>query len=464
MSSYLKFKRLSFNQITLIIILLAFFIAGITYLLKGHVFYWDEAVYIAMGKQLAGDHGLWETIRPPLLPILYGIIWKVGVHSIIYYRGLVLVSGILAAFIVYILSKKLYNEQAGIIAVLFLLSSIEFFENSNRALSNIPSIALAVLSVYYFIKGNNFFISGLFIGLSFLTRFTQAIIFVGLLMVLIYLYINKKSSLTEIFSFLIGFSLVFGAYLVSNFILYDSFFAPLIEANKNATFGQKESVFYYILNDKSFSLLFGIIGIVYLVLKKKVTDKVLALVIPSILIFLYWSYIQPHIEMRYMVDMLPYFSIFSGILFYEIFQKMRNAFGKTSYVFIIVGIFVVLFPSLFGIYSIIIQSQHISVPEEFLVETIDLNNTNKNIYASTPFVAFFSNDKIVLDYCMEENLYKYKNVKDAYFILNSGYLKCGNSSTNLIFPLKEENITLVKEITDFRGIKYYLYETIKANN
>ena len=56
-----------------------FLIFKLSLLFTYHDTRWDESVYMGMGKYIYsnGQIGLWEDIRPIVLPLILGLFWKV---------------------------------------------------------------------------------------------------------------------------------------------------------------------------------------------------------------------------------------------------------------------------------------------------------------------------------------------------------------------------------------------------
>ena len=67
------------------VVFVLFFLVRIFLSFKPHLVFWDEAVYIAMGKYLwsFGTIGFWEILRPIFLPLLIGVFWKMGFTPLI---------------------------------------------------------------------------------------------------------------------------------------------------------------------------------------------------------------------------------------------------------------------------------------------------------------------------------------------------------------------------------------------
>ena len=153
--------------------------------------WWDSAVYIGMGKYLfsLGNVGLWEPARPLVLPFFLGLFWKLGFNAVIFGRILEVGFSAGCLCLTYLIGKNVFNEKIGLLSAFLLAFSPSFLFYSSTILTGIPSTFFALLSVYFLIKKNYFF-SGLFVGLSFMTRFLQ--LFVLLVIVLFLNHMRNK--------------------------------------------------------------------------------------------------------------------------------------------------------------------------------------------------------------------------------------------------------------------------------
>src|SRR3989338_11534568 len=73
-------KQIKGVKIIFVITFLLFFIWKLMLAFNPHVVFWDESVYIGMGKYLYSDGtiGLWEDLRPIFLPLILGALWEFG--------------------------------------------------------------------------------------------------------------------------------------------------------------------------------------------------------------------------------------------------------------------------------------------------------------------------------------------------------------------------------------------------
>lgn len=276
--------------------------------------YWDTAVYIGMGKFIfsLGDSGLWEPARPLLFPILIGALEKLSLDALLAAKILGLIFALALSFITFLLGKRLFNEKTGLIAAIVLLFSPTIFHFSTSGLTDVPSTALALLAVYFFVS-KSYFLSGIFAGLASMTRFLQ--LFAGIIIGCFLLYgAVRKGSLKPTRSFALGFALVALPYLALNAILYGNPFYPFILQSfltKVTGWLNYQAAYYYfkLLVLENFVSLFAIGGIFLALLKINKHKILLAAILFFYLIF--FSLI-PQKEPRFFITFLPYICLFSA--------------------------------------------------------------------------------------------------------------------------------------------------------
>jgi len=141
----------------------------------------DEAYYVQWARHL--DYGYYD--HPPMIGWLLWLMSWVS-DSLIWYRMIPLGAGLVATWIAYRLTKDAYGEnQARFAAVLFALSPsnlwLVFFSNDG------PLLIFLMISVLFFQRATKeernslALVSGLFLGLAFLTKYLAVIVGIGYL-------------------------------------------------------------------------------------------------------------------------------------------------------------------------------------------------------------------------------------------------------------------------------------------
>lgn len=158
--------------------------------------WWDSADYLSGAKEIGGKMNL-ETYdlnpkRPFLLPLLWGILYRLGANETILQLSNITLS-VLVVLFTYLIGRDLYNKYVGLVASLLMsvLWMPLFF--TFRFLTDIPALAFFLISLFYFWKGyineidkrKNILLFGLFFGLSFFTRAASLINIIPILAIIL---------------------------------------------------------------------------------------------------------------------------------------------------------------------------------------------------------------------------------------------------------------------------------------
>ncbi|MDY6778867.1 MAG: glycosyltransferase family 39 protein [Candidatus Nanohaloarchaea archaeon] len=138
---------------------------------------WDTAIYIAMGKALysGGTIGFWETFRPPVLPLLLGLLWKLNVPLIGTTRLLSLAISAGGTAAIYTGIKDLYSQEEAVYTAGTLLASSIFFSFTSSLLTGILASFL-VMGSLLLLRRQQHLAAGIIGSLAFLTRFPAALV------------------------------------------------------------------------------------------------------------------------------------------------------------------------------------------------------------------------------------------------------------------------------------------------
>jgi len=310
----------------------------IFYLLNQKGILWDSAVYIGMGKFIFsfGKIGLWEPARPLVLPLFLGLFWRLGLDSVVFGSVLTVVFSIGCLCLTYLIGKEVFNEKIGLLSAFLLAFSPSFLFYSSSVLTGIPSTFFGLVSVYFLIK-KKYFLSGLFIGLGFMTRFLQLFV---LLPVVVYMVFEKRR-VRGLFRLGYGFSMVVIPYLVFNLFFYKNPIFPLILQmfmSRYTGWVYHNGLTFYFINilKENFLLLFSVVGVILVLMKRK--SKQMVVLGIFLLFFIFFNSIA-HKEVRFVLVFLPYmyliaaYGIFKGI---DLIKKEKNMFRFIVFVFMVV--------------------------------------------------------------------------------------------------------------------------------
>jgi len=193
-----------------LLVLLGSIIVRIYYfiLTKTQPCWWDECEYLSTGLHWAtGIPYYVNSQRPPLLPFLEFLIFKLGLGEITIRLILILFSvGVVT--LVYLIGKEMYDKKVGLIASVIMAVFWEALFNTTRLHVEIPLLFLTYISLLFFWRGyvkEPFFeketlakenkkkkyvwLFGVFLALAFLTKYT---IFLFGLTLLIFLLVTER--------------------------------------------------------------------------------------------------------------------------------------------------------------------------------------------------------------------------------------------------------------------------------
>jgi len=336
------------NKITLKIkknplfyLLLFSLIIRLIYLLLNKSLWWDAHVYVGVGKYLysGGKLGLWESFRPLIHSFIIGFFWKLGLNPLIIGKVLDIVFSLSAIWLTYLVGKKIFNKNVALVGALLLSLSPEFLMYSGMILTEPLGITLGMLGIYLYllskditIKFSNttLFFSGLFLALSFLTKFTLGIFF-GMIIIIALFDKNKVTvKLKNLFILLFSFLLTITPYLYYNHILYSNAFTPFIEGSlivATATWLYGQGVTYYFtqffLMNPIYLFFFGYVYYFFKEKHWKQLKLVLSFLIP-IIIIIYFMFHVPRKETRYLAIALPFLSLLVAYTIIKIYHKLKE--------------------------------------------------------------------------------------------------------------------------------------------
>lgn len=168
------------NDKTNLLFLAVFFFAlvlRLKYLTINQAVWFDEAEYLSTAKNWAFGvpHEL-HFVRPPLLPFLWTIFYKLGFGEFTF-RIILLLFSLAGLWLTYSIGKMIFNKYVGLIAA--ALTSFHYLNlfYTSRLLTDIPSFTLLLFTIYFFWKGyvegkgNYLYLMGLAFILSVLMRF-----------------------------------------------------------------------------------------------------------------------------------------------------------------------------------------------------------------------------------------------------------------------------------------------------
>lgn len=194
--------------------------------------WWDEGDYLGVATVYSIDFpekpewwGHFTAIRPPLMPLVWATFINLGISEETMRFLTEIVPSVFIVIFVYLLGASLFNRKVGLIAgyITTFYWVLQFY--GLRFLTDIPTVLLALMSVYFFWeyyekRGKNFglYLSVLFGVLSFYARFPSALILMSIAAFIIF-----KRKLKILTSKEIWIAAALGIILLSPYFIYNKF-------------------------------------------------------------------------------------------------------------------------------------------------------------------------------------------------------------------------------------------------
>ncbi|QKQ98580.1 hypothetical protein GKQ38_03580 [Candidatus Nanohaloarchaea archaeon] len=280
-----------------------------------HPLIWDTAIYWGMGKALfsGGNIGLWEQFRPPMLPVVLGALWKLGMPAEGFTRLLAVTISVTGLTGVYVMVKDLFDRKTAAYTAGITAATFTFVYYTNMLLTGIPASFLVFTSIYLATK-KKIYLAGLLGGLAFLTRFPAAI--VGPAAVFYLVYCNREE-LMEAFKasavYTAGFFTLATPYLLANKYVYGSFLQPFIRGFSIPASTESSYMYglYYMFNGVKVNpfLILLPVGLYFIVKYRK--SSYYGFTSAFSLLYLFFASF-PRKETRFMLLFLPLMALISA--------------------------------------------------------------------------------------------------------------------------------------------------------
>ncbi len=452
------------KQKPLLSILLLSLLIRIVYLLSKQSLWWDSHVYLSMGKHIfsSGNLGVWEAFRPLVHPIILGAFWKIGLDPLFVGKILDLIFSLTAIYLTYLVGKELFGRTVGLISSLIFSLSPLFIMFTGLIQTEPLAITLSLLGIYFFTKTiikkdsqkenekegwkkdkneeyktshktkNNFklFLAGLFLSLSFLTKFPQGIIFGVVFLVLLFKREKIFQKVKEMFFLVAGFSVPFLPYMIFNYFNYPNMFEPFTSGSSivtTATWAYGLGISYYLtaffLQNFIYFFYFGYIYYFFRDGHWKDQRKVIVFLIP-LMFFAYFTFAVPRKEVRYLVPSLPFLGMMVSYIILKIYRHLkkypRPYIKPFSFVIICACLVLIYVPS-----SLQFEARYEFKPE--IIKAIGDHEIKGMVLASNPeFVSFLDQPTLILSSGMifGPTIYEQQKGKYQLLIIDTCDLSC----------------------------------------
>ena len=508
------------------IIIIAFLSIRLFALFKFHEFFWDESVYIGIGKYIfsAGTVGLWETIRPPVLPVMLGFLWKLGLDITVWSEVIMVLFSMGLLLITYRIARHYMTASYAAASVFILAITPIFFGFSSRVMTGIPGTFFAMLALYYYLKRRHLFLVGVAAGFAMLTRFPLLLMIVAVAMLMAVDWFikhvqtrrsivtrkiveaRKRNLLKGATSFSAGILLLLTPYLIFNLVYYSdsasnaihAAFRPFFLAFQHqsnvheSVFGSMQNLMFYpagiFIDNPLYALsLIGILASVYIIFIREGSRisfmksgisysenymRHLTLLVPLILLLAYFTFIVNK-QLRFSIAFLPILAIYSGYGLMVLLRSLRISIDRVWLKnALIVMIFLAAIPPLALVMTGDVQIYHY-LPESMPLPIEDLcigrvSGMPSPILTSDPTCMAYV-DVLMVPYYQDlvegPAVYDQWLPRSASLIYHTGIYPCMDGDMdcyrqNDIFFNRIKDENMMTGKMDFYGTEYYFFATL----
>ncbi|MCM8767060.1 MAG: glycosyltransferase family 39 protein [Candidatus Omnitrophica bacterium] len=264
--------------------------------------------------------------------------------------------GILLGFYIYLWTKKLYGEIAGMFSLFLFSFCPNFLAHSCLVTTDVPFTTFFIISLYFlwkFFETENIkglIISGIFFGLSISTKFTGIVIMPLIFLILIILETKRysKERLKRLISlFLLSYILIPLVILVLTYRIYG--FTNFLLGLRQIIFEATERGHRSFLNGKFsnygwryyfiFAFLYKtpipviIFFIISVLIHTKIEKKEVYLILPAIIYFIFSSLSKKQIGIRYILPFYALIYIYCGrLIYYQKKIKINQIFKNIIFI------------------------------------------------------------------------------------------------------------------------------------
>ena len=470
----------------LFFVIAAFFtLLQLPFLFNHRQLFWDESVYLAMGKYIysGGASGLWEMIRPHGLPIVLGGIWKLGIPYAFFSELVATGFGVGCIALTFFLARKLFNEGVAIIAAAFLATSPAFFYHSSSVLTEIPSAFFALAAISLFIS-KKYYTSGALAAVAMLFKFPHALLIIVIAAAVFF----SRQKLSPAAKAAISFVVVAAPFLAFNYLVYrryvgsafDALFRPFLlgawhQYNPaKAISGMLYSYSFYVIELLRQNLAFILmLPAAFLFVKKKwFTDSSkLLLAIFLVAYFAYFSYI-PNKDGRFLLLFLPAVCILSAAAFVELLSYFKVRFRHIAVFAAAALLMLSFYPALLEDFSFYKWRSPAEPPivSELYMSLSQLGITGP-VLTSDPVFAYYNDNLFFHYYDSSKGIPKSITPSNEWerdipveaviyspksFYCPAGDLACGAAKLRL-YNIIQSSYMQVFNVTYSDGISYYVF-------
>lgn len=423
----------------------------IWYLSEPSLIWWDESVYIGMGKYIfsGGMLGMFESFRPLVWPTVLGMFWKAGISP--HDAGAVIVS-IASLNIIWMsfLIGERFKRYAGVVASFIVASSATFFMFSRVPVTDLLSASIAITAVWLMLRGN-WLSAGIISGIAFLTRFPHGIVFGCIILYAIIMAATTKdwkSFARKAVLATLGFSILVIPFLIYNIVRYGDALLPMKLGREILEFSTLNyDPFFYVtaLIKESGYFYLAFLPLIAIPFSKRLGIHRGVIFISSLFLIslVYYSRIL-HKEERYMLSFLAYGAILSGFAFSWIVHKFNS---KTLGVILAVMIAWTLYGNQYSLFWQHLPNQKALAPFERF-QNFFIDKPGKIVVASYPMIAGVSDVRVVEVTDSLPNMLeaiKRRGTDPDYYTYNSCLLPCQGDNCKSVQSELDTKLSLISK-------------------
>lgn len=450
-------KKLVLNNLSFAVLL--FFIGFILFYKLGNTYLtnWDEAWYGDISATMAKTGNFltpfWNKEpffeKPPLYFWSSSLFFKIFGVSEFSVRLTSVVAALGIAFVVYFIASQFLTKKSGLISLVILFSSVEFLYRSRTGNLDTLLALFMTSSIFFFFKAISadrrwFGALGVSLGLGFLSK--GFIAFYPLVIILLFLSLNKKFDMFKDKWFLLNILVAFGisgGWFLSYFLANGKPFIDQFLLANTEKFGfnlnllSNFSIDYlgYLKNGLKIWFPFAIFSFIYLFIK--IRNQVISFLLIYLAVFLLVLSFS-HEKSNWFI--LPLYPIFSLITAYGILS-----FAKLKVRQLEVLLFVVL--SIIALFQLFVYRKSYIVPNVSADEAKSaliakqLTKENQPIYLTNyyyPTTIYYSQRKVYALYSDQED-------NASWWIKSKSYWSYVFRNKNIIIITTKQELRELKE-------------------
>lgn len=423
----------------------------IWYLTEPSLIWWDESVYIGMGKYIfsGGMIGMFENFRPLVWPTTLGVIWRTGLSPHLIGSIIVTIASANVIWMSYLIGERL-KRYAGVISAFIIASSATFFMFSRVPVTDVLSLSIAMTAIWLALRGN-WFTAGFISGLAFLTRFPHGVAFGCIILyALIMAIISKewKSFGRKALMTALGFAIFAIPFFIFNIVRYGDPLLPLKLGREILEYSvlNYDNLFYVkaLIKESAYFYL-AFVPLIALPFSKKLRIHRGVILISTVFLFsiIYYSRIA-HKEERYMLSFLTYGAILAGYAFVWLLHKINS---KTLAVVIGIMIANTMYNNQYSLFWQHVPNSEALAPymrfQDFFVD-----KPGKIVVTSYPMIAGVSDVRVVEVSDSLPNFLdaiKRRGIDPDYYTYNSCLLPCSGDSCAQIQSEIDKKLSLISK-------------------